>query len=82
MSSFPNSPRLLKSGIGLLDANIGAVQCIIALPYSPDTLTRSLQMRGAGAESGNRLEALRLKGPPAEAIKIEAKVDAMKGRNP
>ncbi len=76
MSSFPGSPRLLKGGVVLLDPNTGAVLRIIPLQYNPDTLSRTLQVRGAGAESGDHLEALRLKGPPTETIKVEAEIDA------
>src|SRR5580765_4065115 len=76
MSTFPNSPRLLKGGIVLLDPQSGAVQRIITLQYNPDTLTRSLQIKGVGGEGGDRTEALRLKGPPAETIKIDAEIDA------
>jgi hypothetical protein len=76
MTSFPGSPRLLKGGIVLLDPDTGALQRIIALQYNPDTLTRTLQVQGVGAESGDRLEALRLKGPPVETIKVEAEIDA------
>ncbi|MFZ1596065.1 MAG: hypothetical protein WAW26_09445, partial [Anaerolineae bacterium] len=73
---FPNSPRLLKGGIVLLDPNTGAVLRIIALQYNPDTLSRTLQVKGAGAEGGDRSEALRLKGPPVETIKLEVEIDA------
>jgi hypothetical protein len=76
MSTFPDSPRLLKGGVVLLDPTSGAVQRIISLQYNPDTLTRTLQVKGAGAESGDHLEALRLKGPPTETIKVEAEIDA------
>ena len=76
MSSFPGSPRLLRGGIVLIDPDTGVVQRIIALQYNPDTLTRSLQIKGVGAESGDHLEALRLKGPPVETIKVEAEIDA------
>jgi hypothetical protein len=76
MSSFPNSPRLLKGGIVLLDAASGAVRRVISLQYNPDTLTRTLQVQGAGSEGGDRAEALRLKGPPVETIKLEAEIDA------
>src|SRR5947207_1245518 len=76
MSTFPNSPKLLKGGIVLLDANSGAVLRIIALQYNPDTLTRTLQPQSAGAEGGDRSEALRLKGPPVETFKLEAEIDA------
>lgn len=76
MSTFPNSPRLLKGGIVLIDPGTSAVQRVIVLQYSPDTLTRTLQVQGVGAESGDRSEALRLKGPPVETIKLEAEIDA------
>lgn len=76
MSSFPGSPRLIKGGLVLLDADTGAVQRVIALQYNPDTLSRTLQLQGAGAEGGDRLESLRLKGPPVETIKLEAEIDA------
>jgi hypothetical protein len=75
-TSFPGSPRILKGGIVVLDPTTGQVLRVIALQYNPDTLTRSLQIKGVGAESGDRLEALRLKGPPAETIKLEAEIDA------
>jgi len=76
MSSFPGSPRLVRGGLVLVDPSTGTVQRIVALQYNPDTLTRSLQVRGAGAESGDHIEALRLKGPPIETIKLEAEIDA------
>jgi hypothetical protein len=75
MTTFPNSPRILKGGIVLLDPDTSAVRRIIALQYNPDTLTRTLQVQGAGAESGDRMEALRLKGPPVETIKLDAEID-------
>ena len=76
MSAFPGSPRLLRGGLVLIDATTGAVQRIIALQYNPDSLTRSLQIKGVGADSGDHLEALRLKGPPIETIKLDAEIDA------
>ncbi|MFZ1401868.1 MAG: hypothetical protein WAW03_02160 [Anaerolineae bacterium] len=76
MTTFPNSPSLLKGGIVLIDPGSGAVLRIIALQYNPDTLSRTLQVKGAGAEGGDRSEALRLKGPPVETIKLEVEIDA------
>ncbi|HSI59402.1 MAG TPA: hypothetical protein VLA16_17705 [Ideonella sp.] len=76
MSSFPGSPRLLRGGIVLVDPTTGAVQRIIALQYNPDSMTRSLQVKGVGQEAGDHLEALRLKGPAIETLKIEAEIDA------
>ncbi len=76
MSSFPNSPRLLKCGIVLVDPDSGSVRRVIALQYNPDSLTRSLQIKGAGTDTPDRSEALRLKGPPVETIKLDAEIDA------
>ena len=77
MSTFPNSPRLLKGGIVLVDPETAAVRRIISLQYNPDTLTRSLQIQGVNAEGGgDRSEVLRLKGPPVETIKLDAEIDA------
>lgn len=76
MTTFPNSPRLLKGGIVLIDPTTAAVQRVIALQYNPDTLTRTLQVQGVGQDGGDRSEALRLKGPPVETIKIDTEIDA------
>jgi contractile injection system tube protein len=76
MSSFPGSPKLIKGGIVLVNPESSAIEKIITLQYNPDTLTRSLQVKGVGGDSGNRSEALRLTGPPVETIKLEAEIDA------
>jgi hypothetical protein len=76
MANSPDSPRILKGGIALIDNQTGRVDRIIALQYNPETLTRSLQVRGVASESGDHLEALRLKGPPVETIKVEVEIDA------
>ena len=78
MSAFPASPRVIKGGIVLLDPvkfTPLPVNNIIVLQYNPDTLTRSLKIKGA-EEGGDRSEALRLTGPPVETIKLEAEIDA------
>ena len=72
----PRSPHLIRGGIVLLDPDTGKALRVIALQYNPDTLTRSLQIKGAGGESGEFSEAIRLKGPPVETIKLEAEIDA------
>jgi hypothetical protein len=76
MTSFPGSPRILKGGIVLLDPETLAVQRIITLQYNPDTLTRSLQIQTVGPTEGERSDALRLKGPAVETIRLEAEIDA------
>jgi hypothetical protein len=51
MSAFPNSPRLIKDGIVLVDSDSGPVQKIIVLQYNPDTLTLTLQ---PGVQEGGK----------------------------
>jgi hypothetical protein len=75
MTGLTRSPRLVKGGLVMIDATSGALQRVIALQYNPDALTRSLQLQGAG-DGADRLEALRLKGPPVETLRIEAEMDA------
>ncbi len=60
----------------LIDPGTSAVVRIIALQYNPDTLNRTLQVKGVAADGGDRSEALRLKGPPVETIKLDAEIDA------
>jgi hypothetical protein len=77
MTTFPGSPRVLKGGLVLLDPNSFAIRPngIIVLQYNPDTLSRTLKIKGA-SEGGDRSEALRLTGPPVETIKLDAEIDA------
>jgi len=69
------SPRLLKGGLVRMDPGSGRVLGVIGLQYNPDTLTRSLQLQATG-ETGDRSQALRLKGAAVETIKLEAEIDA------
>jgi len=41
MTTFPNSPRLLKGGIVLIDPQTSAVLKSIILQYNPDTVKDS-----------------------------------------
>jgi hypothetical protein len=76
MTGFAGSPRLVKGGLVLVDPDTGSVQRVISLQYNPDSLSRSLQVKATPSESPDRAEALRLKGPPVETIKLEAEIDA------
>jgi hypothetical protein len=69
------SPRLLKGGLVLVDPGSGAVRRVITLQYNPDSLSRTVQLQGVSG-GADRSEALRLKGPPIETIKVEAEIDA------
>jgi hypothetical protein len=76
-SGFPNSPKLVKGGIVTLDPDTSVVQSVIALQYNPDSLSRTLQIQAMpGGQDGVRVDALRLRGPAVETIKLEAELDA------
>lgn len=75
MTTFPNSPKILKGGIVLIDPASAAVKRIISLQYNPDSLSRSFQIQGF-SEGGDRSEPFRLKGPAVESFKLEAEIDA------
>jgi hypothetical protein len=83
MTTFANSPKLIKGGIVLVDPQTlapiqnGSVPGgIIALQYNPDSISRTLQAASVGGDGQDRSEAMRLKGPPVETIKLEAEIDA------
>jgi hypothetical protein len=76
-TTSPLSPRLVKGGIVTMDPDTSAVQSVIALQYNPDSLSRSLQIQAVqGGQDGVRVDALRLRGPAIETIKVEAELDA------
>jgi hypothetical protein len=75
MTTFPNSPRVLKGAlVGVSPTN--PIPSVIIFQYNPDTLTRSIKPRAPGGD-GARSEALRLTGPPEETIKVDVDIDAV-----
>jgi hypothetical protein len=77
MSTFPNSPKLLKGGLVVLAPDGSRVRRVISLQYNPDSLSRSLQVQGAGGDGAQeRAQPFRLKGPAIETIRIDAEIDA------
>src|ERR1039457_6650084 len=76
-SASPLSPRLVKGGIVTMDPDTSVVQSVIALQYNPDSLSRTLQIQSLpGGSDGVRVDALRLRGPAVETIKVDAELDA------
>ena len=60
-----------------MDVDTSALKSVIAFQYNPDSLTRSLQIQAMpGGQDGVRVDALRLRGPAVETIKLEAELDA------
>ncbi|AGP60332.1 hypothetical protein [Streptomyces rapamycinicus] len=85
MTCYPDIPKPIRSGIVLVDPERGTPQRIIILQFNPDTLERSLSPQsagdqadsgGGGSGSGDKNEALRLKGPAQETWKFTAEIDA------
>ncbi len=74
MTTFPGSPRLQKGAIVGIDPTI-PIPTIVIFQYNPDTMTRTLQVNAASGET-DMSEALRLKGPPQETIRVEIEIDA------
>ena len=77
MSTFPNSPRLLKGALVAIDP-LRPMPTVIVFQYNPETLTRRIEARtSAGAPGGGRdpTEVLRLAGPPKEPITLAAETD-------
>jgi hypothetical protein len=75
MTTFPGSPRLLKGALVGTDP-VNPLASVIVFQYNPDTMTRRLDARSMGGESGDRNEVFRLTGPPKENISFTAEIDA------
>ncbi len=74
MTTFPNTPKLLKGAIVAI-ALPNPIPQVIPFQYNPITLNRTLEVQAA-AGSENTSEALRLEGAPIENIKLEVEFDA------
>ena len=70
-----SSPRLVKAGLVVADADKGSVIRVIPLQYNPTRLSRSFSLKTLG-DHADRSQALRLTGPPIETITLEASIDA------
>ncbi|ANZ16747.1 hypothetical protein O1L44_12570 [Streptomyces noursei] len=87
MAPYRDIPKPIRSGIVVVDPELGVPQRIIVLQFNPDTLERQVAPQAAGGEGdsggggggsggGDRNEALRLKGPAQETWKFTAEIDA------
>jgi hypothetical protein len=76
MTTFSNSPRLIKAGLVLLDPKSGNPQRVIAFQYNPDKVSRTLKVDEVEDQKSGRMKATHLKGPPGETIKLDIEIDA------
>jgi hypothetical protein len=67
-------PRVISGAIVGVDPT-EPKPLVIIFQYNPDSLSRTLQPQ-MGAEGGDRIEALRLKGAPVETIKVDIELNA------
>jgi hypothetical protein len=74
VTSFPNSPRLQKGAIIGLDP-FNPLASIVVFQYNPDSMTRTITAQTSGGDA-DRGEALRLKGPPQETLRLDIEIDA------
>lgn len=74
MTTFPNSPRLIKGALVGVDI-MNPLASVVVFQYNPNTMTRRLEARAAGDE-GDPGEAMRLSGPPKETITLNIEIDA------
>lgn len=88
---FPRSPTLVKGALVAYDQKfLGPIPNIIVFQYNPDELSRTLTHRNEEARDGQTPVrspdgALKVTGPPVEAISLKVEVDAtdqLEGNNP
>jgi hypothetical protein len=74
MTTFPQSPRLIKGAlVGVDIAN--PLASVVVFQYNPASMTRRLEARAAGADADPG-ETTRLSGPPKETISLTVEIDA------
>lgn len=73
-TNFPGSPRVVKGALVGMDP-FNPLASVIVFQYNPEALTRTLAPQTTGGNS-DRGEALHLKGPPQETIKMDVEIDA------
>jgi hypothetical protein len=76
MPTYSQGPRLLKGAIVAIDPATSGRSTIV-FQYNPETVKRSLEPQLAGAEGGQRSQALRYTGAPVETIDLEVSIDAV-----
>jgi hypothetical protein len=69
------SPRIARAGLVVMTPDGQQVVRVIALQYNPDSVTRSLQARGAAADAGGA-ERQRVTGTATQTINLDAELDA------
>jgi hypothetical protein len=75
VTAFPGSPIPLRGALVGLDP-LHPQSSVIVFQYNPDGMQRTIAPQTSGG-GGDRSEALRLKGPPQETIKLDVEIDAV-----
>src|ERR1700733_14102455 len=66
---------MIRAAFLIYDSDGRVLQRTLRFQINPDSLNRTIQPQSVGGDSGDRLEALRFKGPPVETIKFKANFD-------
>ena len=74
MTTFPNSPRLIKGAIVGFDP-LNPIASVIMFQYNPNEVRRDVQGQLA-TDEGAGPEVTRLQGPPREKIDLTMEIDA------
>ncbi len=73
------SPKLFKGGLVLIDPESSKIERVITLQFNPESLSRSFQVQSLDQGTGDKSQAMRIKGPAIESISLEAVIDATDG---
>lgn len=73
MTGYTRSPRLIKGALVAFRPPV-PVPTVIPFQFNPESMSRTLEARGAEAEGGQ--ETFRLAGAPKESIKVDCVFDA------
>lgn len=76
MTTFPNSPRLLKGAIVTLTKSGNEVESTIAFQYNPQSLSRTVSAQVDSGNEKSKAETRRLWGAPREEISLSIIIDA------
>lgn len=75
MTTISRGPRVLKGALVSIDPNAPTPR-VVSFQYNPGTLKRSLKTQAVGGEAGDRSQAVRITGAPAETLSVEVEIDA------
>ena len=74
MTTYPNSPRLLKGAI-ISIGSASPTPTVIPFQYNPESMSRTISLSGEAGETTEQKE-MRLQNPPRESMTVKVELDA------